>query len=145
MFVDLIRTTRPDVIISHASNDYMTDHNEVAKLAFDTSSVGLVAPVRDLPATHDQVPPLLHMDTLAGVAFEPTEFVDIGDTIETKLRMLAAHESQVTWLRDHDGVDIIDQVRVSARYRGAQCGVAHAEGFAPVLTWLRARTHRVLP
>jgi hypothetical protein len=75
----------------------------------------------------------------------PTEFVDISGFIETKLDMLSKHESQLTWLADHDGVDMLDQVRTVSRYRGLQCGVEHAEGFIPCNIWLRARTTRFLP
>ena len=39
-------------------------------------------------------------------------------TIETKVAMLEAHESQLTWLRDHDGIDIVEQMRAVTRFRG---------------------------
>ena len=80
-----------------------------------------------------------------GVGFQPTEYVDVTSTIETKVAMLEAHESQLTWLRDHDGVDVVEQMRTTTRFRGQQCGVEYAEGFAPCLTWLRGTTRRLLP
>jgi hypothetical protein len=86
-----------------------------------------------------------YIDTLAGVGFTPTEYVDISADIDTKLAALGCHASQLDWLRDHDGVDIIEQTRVSSQYRGYQSGVSHAEGFAACLTWLRTRTTRLLP
>lgn len=36
-------------------------------------------------------------------------------------------------------------MKTTTRFRGQQCGVAYAEGFAPCLTWLRPRTRRLLP
>jgi LmbE family N-acetylglucosaminyl deacetylase len=145
MVVDLVRQVRPDVIISHSPNDYMADHNEVATLVFDASFLATLPLLVTSQPAHGVVPALYRMDTLAGAGFEPSEFVDISEVIDTKVRALEEHQSQLTWLRDHDGVDIVDQVRTSARYRGGQCGVAYAEGFVPVLTWLRGRTYRVLP
>jgi len=59
--------------------------------------------------------------------------------------MLASHQSQLTWLEEHDGVDIIDQMRTMARYRGYQCGVRYAEGFVQASEWLRPVTRRLLP
>ena len=94
---------------------------------------------------HPNVTPIYYMDTIMGVGFLPTEFVDVTETIETKVAMLEAHETQLTWLRDHDGVDIVEQMKTATRFRGQQCGAAYAEGFAPCLTWLRARTQRLLP
>jgi hypothetical protein len=85
------------------------------------------------------------MDTLAGVGFEPTEYVDISADLETKLSALRSHQTQLTWLRDHDGVDIVERTRIVSAFRGFQCGVDHAEGFAACMTWLRARTTRLLP
>ena len=65
--------------------------------------------------------------------------------IDTKTTMLEAHQSQLTWLRDHDGVDVVEQMRTVSRFRGLQCGVEYAEGFVPCLTWLRPTTSRLLP
>jgi LmbE family N-acetylglucosaminyl deacetylase len=145
MVIDLIRQVRPDILITHAPNDYMADHNEVSRLVFDTSFLASLPLLRTSLPAHSVVPPLYHMDTLAGVAFDPVEYVDISTTIDLKVRMLEAHQSQLTWLRDHDGVDIVEQIRTTARFRGAQCGVAFAEGFVPARTWLRVRPFRVLP
>jgi hypothetical protein len=48
-------------------------------------------------------------------------------------------------LSEHDQVDMVDQIRTVARYRGYQCGVTYAEGFVPSRVWLRARAYRLLP
>lgn len=53
--------------------------------------------------------------------------------------------SQLQWLLDHDGVDVIEQARVAAAFRGFQSGVRYAEGFSLCLTWLRVKTLRLLP
>ena len=85
------------------------------------------------------------MDTLAGLGFSPTEWVDIGDFFDTKIRMLSQHQSQVKWLKDHDNIDVIEFVTTAARYRGIQAGVQYAEGFVRVLQWPRASAERLLP
>ncbi len=72
------------------------------------------------------------MDTIAGLGFVPTEYVDVSDVIDTKAAMLEAHETQLVWLRDHDGVDIVEEMKTAARYRGQQCGVALRGGVRPV-------------
>ena len=85
------------------------------------------------------------MDNLAGMRFEPTEYVDITDTIELKLEMLECHESQLKWMRDHDHIDFADFVRTCSRFRGYQCGVAYAEGFTQELVYPKVRPERLLP
>ena len=89
--------------------------------------------------------PIYYMDTLAGVGFNPTEYVDITDEIDLKIDMLNCHESQIVWMRDHDGIDFPDMVRTCSRYRGYQCGAEYAEGFTQCLVYLKGTTKRLLP
>lgn len=145
LVIDLIREARPDVIITHAPNDYMADHNETSRLLTDASHIATLPLLETEQPAHDVVAAVYYMDTLAGVGFLPTEYVDITETIDTKLDALRAHRSQLEWLRDHDGVDVVEQTRIASAFRGFQCGATYAEGFTAHLTWLRARTRRYLP
>ena len=145
LLVDLVRDARPDVIITHSSGDYMADHNEISRLVFDTSFFSSLPLFETGKPAHPVVAPIYFMETVTGLGFIPTEFVDVTGTIDKKVRMLEAHESQLRWLRDHDGVDIVETMRTATAYRGFQCGVQYAEGFAPCLTWLRGTTKRLLP
>jgi LmbE family N-acetylglucosaminyl deacetylase len=85
------------------------------------------------------------MDTLAGVNFVPTDFVDISDVIDLKIQMLECHASQLVWMREHDGIDFADMVRTCSRYRGYQCGAGYAEGFRQAQYYLKGTTKRLLP
>ncbi len=143
--IDLVRAARPDVIITHASGDYMSDHNEVSKLVFDCSFHATLPLFETERPHHGLVTPIYFMDTVMGLGFVPTEYVDVTDTIDVKVAMLEAHESQLTWLRDHDGVDIVENMKTATAYRGLQCGVRYAEGFTQCLTWPRGTTTRHLP
>ncbi len=144
-FVDAIRQARPDVIITHAPNDYHPDHRVVSSLVFDTSFIASLPNIETNHPAHSAVPPLYYMDTLAGKGFHPTEYVDISTTIETKRRMLACHQSQLTWLKDHDDIDVMDFMEVVARTRGFQCNVPYAEGFRQADVWPRTSSKRILP
>jgi LmbE family N-acetylglucosaminyl deacetylase len=143
--VDVVREARPDVVLSHATNDYASDHNEVFQLALDASLLASIPLFRTEREPTTAVPPIFHMDTVTGIGFEPTEYVDITATIERKLEMLAQHESQVSWLDEHGDNDVIETARAVARVRGAQCRVSYAEGFRPCLRWPRMTTRRLLP
>jgi LmbE family N-acetylglucosaminyl deacetylase len=143
--VDLVRDARPDVVITHSPNDYMSDHNEISKLVFAASFHATLPLLETGKPHHGAVTPIYFMDTVMGRGFEPVEYVDVTATMATKVAMLEAHESQLTWLRDHDGIDVVEQMRTVTRFRGQQCGVEYAEGFAPCPTWLRGTTRRLLP
>jgi LmbE family N-acetylglucosaminyl deacetylase len=143
--VDLVRDARPDLIITHAQGDYMGDHDEISKLVFECSFYATLPLYETGKPHHGSVTPIYFMETVMGLGFQPIEYVDISSTIDVKAAMLEAHESQLTWLRDHDGVDIVEQMKTTSRFRGQQCGVDYAEGFVPCLTWLRGTTRRLLP
>jgi len=143
--VDVIRAAQPDVIITHSPNDYMPDHTAVSKLVFDASFVASVPHYKTEVDAIAKVTPLYYMDTLAGVNFIPTEYVDITDTIDLKLQMLECHISQMKWMRDHDNIDFAEFVRTCARFRGLQCGVQYAEAFTPCLAWPKLVPQRMLP
>jgi len=143
--VGLIRQVQPDLVISHFPDDYMKDHQEVSKLVFDASfSASLPHYAPEYPGLA-QITPLYYMDTLAGVNFLPTEYVDITETIELKIQAAGCHESQIKWLYDHDHIDFLDFIRTVSKFRGLQCGVPYAEGFRQCYTWPRLTTKRLLP
>lgn len=151
LVVQLFRDVRPDVVITHSPDDYMVDHNETSKLIFDCSFLASLPHYG--PKSNDgsknkataEVAPLYYMETVGGIGFAPHEYVDISAVFDQKVAMLEEHRSQLTWLSEHDHVDMVDQIRTVARYRGYQCGVTYAEGFVPSRVWLRARAYRLLP
>jgi len=143
--IRVIRDTKPDVIITHNPDDYMRDHMETSQLAYN-ASFGSSVPhlVREAPP-HGKIVPIYYMDTLAGVGFIPTEYVDITNEIEQKLEALNCHQSQIKWMKDHDKIDFLDFVRTCSKYRGLQASVPYAEGFRQYLGWPRLTTQRLLP
>jgi len=144
-FVELIRRTRPDVIITHDPKDYMPDHVVTSRLVFDASFVATLPHTKTEHPHHEKITPIYHMDTLAGVNFEPSEYVDITDVMAKKLDMMRKHASQVEWLKNHDHIDILEFMETVAKFRGLQCGVRYAEAFSAVRTWPRNPTKRYLP
>ncbi|MGQ9807161.1 MAG: PIG-L deacetylase family protein [Armatimonadota bacterium] len=145
MFIDMVRQARPDVVITHNPDDYHLDHRIVSELVFVSSFMASLPHVETAHQRTDGIPPLYYMDSLAGAAFIPTEYVDITEVIEDKLAMMSCHESQVRWLKDHDNIDILDMIRVQGRFRGLACGVEYAEGFRRLDAWRRCPTTRHLP
>ena len=142
---DVVRFTKPDVIITHNPEDYMQDHMETSHLATNGAFMsGLPHRSVNYPAYSSFIPTFF-MDTLAGVDFNPSHYVDISDQIERKLQALSMHESQVKWMLEHDDIDFVDMVRTCSKYRGYQCGVAYAEAFRPYNVYPRHSTKHLLP
>lgn len=144
---DILRAEKPDMIITHTPDDYMPDHVATAHLVFDASFAASLPhySTTDKGEGYTSLCPIFYMDNLGGFKFEPTEYVDIGETFEIKMKMLACHESQMKWMKEHDGIDFGDTVKTFAKMRGLQAGVSYAEGFKQLYAWARVRTYRMLP
>lgn len=91
-----LRTFAPDLVLTHRLNDYHPDHRAVGQAVQDASYLVTVPPI--CPET-----PILRRDPVVG--YLPDMFtrpaplradvvLDIGDRIETIVRMLAQHHSQ---------------------------------------------------
>ena len=86
------------------------------------------------------------------MGFVPTDYVDITDFYETKMKMLGCMESQKQWMVDNykqlggDTERFFDTIRITSEFRGMQAGCKYAEGFIRALDGYRTRlTERVLP
>lgn len=141
----VIRYARPDFIITHSPDDYCSDHVELSKLVFKASFDASCPHFHPELGEATPVTPIFYSDTSRSVNFVPTEYVDITEEMELKEQMLACHESQLRWLMDHDGIDIIAVQRARAADRGSQCKAKYAEGFTQLLASQRLRTYRCLP
>lgn len=143
--VDVIRQANPDLMIIHDPEDYMTDHVAASKLAFDAAFMATVPHyITNYPAI-DEFCPIYYMANGAGINFMPTEYVDITEFYEKKIEMLHCHQSQESWLRDHDGIDYTKECRVLSEYYGLHCNADYAEAFRPCLVAYRLRSYRMLP
>ncbi len=145
LMIDIIRGVNPDILITHSPADYHADHAAVSKLVFEASYLVTIPHYRTRHAVMRKLPRLFYMDTVAGIAFEPKEYVDISSTIETKRQMMRAHASQLRFVQELSGIDFLDMIEVIGRYRGYQCNARYAEGFAEHFAWPHTSTKRILP
>ena len=143
--IEIVRWANPHIIITHHPDDYHPDHRAASRIVFGASFMASTPARLDKYAPCDTVAGLFYMDTTTGIGFDPDVFVDVSETFATKMQMVSAHRSQVTWLRDHDGMDLLDFVDDIGQMRGQQVGVAFAEGFDVARVWPRVRAQDLLP
>lgn len=136
---ELIRKTRPDVILTASPVDYHCDHEATSVLVRDACFAASVP--NYATNAKDPAPPLhsirhlYFVDSIAGVdrmgsAIAPDFIVNVKTTFKTKRQMLAAHESQREWLKRQHGID--DPLQVMERWtraRGKLAGIDFGEGF----------------
>lgn len=137
--VELLRRTQPDLVLTAAPVDYHCDHEATSVLVRD-ACFAASAPNYDTrdpnrAAALPAIPHLYFLDSDGGVDRDgkpvaPDFWVDVGETFETKRRMLEEHKSQREWLRKQHGMDdYLAEMEKWTRQIGERAGVKYAEGF----------------
>lgn len=105
-----IKIIMPDLIITHASYDYHSDHCSLSIL---------------LSSIVSHYIPVLHCDTLMGINFQPNYYVDITDHVELKKSAILSHKSQ-------NPKRFVELFKLMNTYRAAQCNLpkgSYVEGY----------------
>jgi N-acetylglucosamine malate deacetylase 1 len=136
---ELIRKTRPDIVLTASPVDYHCDHEATSILVrdacFAASAPNYVTNAKDAaPALH-AIRHLYFVDSMGGLdrfgsTIQPDFVVNVKTTFKTKRLMLAAHESQRAWLKRQHGIE--DPIQVMDRWtrtRGKLAGIDLGEGF----------------
>ncbi|RZB30126.1 MAG: hypothetical protein SRB1_02406 [Desulfobacteraceae bacterium Eth-SRB1] len=112
----LLKKIKPDFFFVNYGDDSHQDHRALSKAAVSASRYIRNVLFYEVPTTQN---------------FLPSVFVDIGSTIDGKIDVLLAHESQVA-KTNIEGLSIVDAARSTAVFRGIQGRVHLAEGFVPL-------------
>lgn len=142
--LDLILKVRPDVIITMSDKDYASDHRATHALVMAVVPMSVVKNCYSKRPCLDKHPVIYIMDTIAGIDFLPTEYVDISEDFATKLKAFRCHKSQMECSRELDS-DFEAQTIIMSQFRGLQAGVRYAEGFQKLNNWYSGVTQRHLP
>jgi LmbE family N-acetylglucosaminyl deacetylase len=111
----LLRAVEPDLLILHSPDCYMADHTESARIAREAAFASTIpnwkATFNGKPAKAcKKMPAILYADPIDNVDAlgrrVPARYiVDITPVLAEKEKMLAAHDSQRSWLREQHGED----------------------------------------
>ncbi len=120
---NIIKKISPDLTFVNYEDDTHQDHRALSKAAVSATRYVKNVIFYEGPTTQD---------------FLPNVFVDIKETMDDKIAMLLAHNSQVT-KTNIEGLTIVDIARSTAIFRGIQGRVHFAEGFVPLRYFMRLR------
>ena len=150
-FVEMIRTAKPDIIITHPPDDYHPDHRYTTQLVLDAAQI---ARGRNFPSDlepHREKVPIAFMDGVHGLSFMPEVWVDISKHFGQKREMLSKHVSQMmpdvydpSFVPTADS-PLMNDIEVQSSFRGMQCGVRYGEAFVFWKSLNRVVPYRILP
>jgi N-acetylglucosamine malate deacetylase 1 len=106
----LIHQSDADLVLTHAPNDYHSDHRTLSAAALQAAGFSV---------------PVLFMDTLNGTGFTPTHWVDVSDHWAAKEAAILTHTSQ-------DPARFVAMANRQAAFRAGECNAppqARAEAF----------------
>ena len=107
---DYITSIKPDLIVTHAPEDYHSDHRALSH--FVHQATGFICPI-------------LYSDTLMGINFNPDYYVDITPFFKIKSKAILKHRSQKPR-------NFLEATSLLNRFRSAQCNAPngnYAEAF----------------
>jgi len=113
---EVLKKIKPDFTFVNFGEDTHQDHRALSRATVTASRYIRNVLFYEGPTTND---------------FSPIVFVDIKETVDDKISMLLAHQSQVM-KTNIEGLTIVDIVRSTAVFRGIQGRVQFAEGFIPL-------------
>lgn len=96
---DQIKKFKPDLIITHAPEDYHNDHRSLSSYVNDIAGFQY---------------PVIYCETLLGVNFIPTYYIDITSCFHLKKNAILKHSSQ-------DPHKFLNAVELTNQFRAAQC------------------------
>ncbi|BCH05956.1 LmbE family protein [Mesorhizobium sp. 131-3-5] len=118
----LIRETGPELVITHAPNDYHAYHRALSDGVRIAASFAV---------------PVLHADTMGGTGFAPTHYVDISAYRDIKSQGIRMHRSQRP-------EQYVERARIQNEFRAGQCNavpgsLAEAFRFEPTFPFADIR------
>ena len=128
-----LRRVRADLVLTPPPSDYNVDHIRAGEI---TAHAALLSAINSLDIGEPplpRAPVVMYMDSIVGLDFQPSYYVDVTDAFQRKCDLLRFHRSQMLSQPNITGWDLVEHAEIVGRFRGLQCGVPYAEGFRPVL------------
>ncbi len=94
-----IQKINPDLIVTHYYKDYHSDHVNLSKIVKNVAG---------------HYVPVLYCDTMMGVGFNPTYYIDISKYMTDKIKSISFHKTQKP-------ERFVNLAKLMNTYRSAQC------------------------
>ncbi len=143
--VEVLRTFRPNALLTPASVDAHHDLRDVWRLALDAAQIAAAPSARTDQDPLDAPPAVFAYQPRWFEGFTPDTYVDVSDTIDAKQAAITQLKTLAQWYLTQRGIDIAEAAETVSAYRGLQAGVDFAEAFAVTPIAGGSAITRILP
>jgi len=143
--IHALRVCRADVVFTHFTPDYNVDHMTTNLLVRQCAMQAPFPMIQTSALPLETTPAVFLVEPAGSFEFQPTHYVDITAQIDDKRALARCHCSQDEAFHAGLGKGLDDWICEVSAQRGAQVGVAHAEGFLPMLSRGLVKPFPVLP
>lgn len=130
----IVRKVKAGIVFTHLPYDYHADHRATANIVEAGTMTAVLSNVPCEEAPLEITPLLYHTaplgfsDTLGSPVTPPHFFIDISETIDKKMDMLAHHHSQIKLMKEmHDMDNFFTEMKEYNRDLGRRVGCEYAE------------------
>lgn len=141
----VFRRAEAEVVLAPSPNDYHTDHTIGSEIAFQAAILASLPQAKIQETALERAPATYYYDTITGLEFEPSFFIDVSDVFERKKELIKLHASQMENMSTVYDWDLTDAIESLGRLRGIQSGVKYAEAFALCRRFPRIKAWRDFP
>lgn len=140
-----LRAAKADVVLAPAPNCYQSDHTIASEIALMATHISALPQLRIEGEALPTAPATYYYDTVLGLDFEPSFFIDVSDVMERKKELARMHESQMQSMKSQSDWDLVEAIEVVGRFRGLQSGVRYAEAYRLCARYPRVKAWKAFP
>jgi LmbE family N-acetylglucosaminyl deacetylase len=141
----VLRHAQADVVLAPSPTCYQTDHTITSEITFQATHLAALPQLRINEPALPRAPATYYYDTVPGLDFEPSFFLDITEVFERKTALARLHVSQMASMKAQSGWDLVEAIETLGRMRGMQASVKYAEAFQICRRYPRVRAWRDFP
>ena len=142
--LNAMRACKPDVVFSHFTPDFNTDHMAVNTMVRQCAmAMGLKTLHTDAPPC--DTPAVFLVEPSGNFEFDATHYVDVTAQMDEKMALISLHRSQDELFHVWHGYGLGEYAMRGSLHRGEEVGVLYAEAFRPMLARKLVKAYQVLP
>lgn len=141
----VFRSAKAEMVLAPSPDCYQTDHTITSEIAFQAAHLSALPQLRIKEPALPKAPSMYYYDTVPGLDFEPSFFIDISAEMARKRELARMHVSQMASMKSQSNWDLVEAIETMGRFRGLQSGTRYAEAFRLCARYPRVKAWKSFP